>query len=103
MGTCTPAQQGGEKAHQEDLLNKGSDHCIDHLRQVLMCNADVSILTFRYRPGGKKGKEYWPNFNIIRTCRKWEPLVEWADAHKVGNYIPGGHNHDVNLAVPSDS
>lgn len=54
------------------------EHCMDRLRQVLMCHGDLTPSPL-YR---------WDGFNIAfgrtgeHTCRKWEPVREWMDERK---------------------
>jgi len=76
------------------VLNYDLDHCIDYLRQVLMCHGDIGIITFRY---GRNGRSYKPNFNVTRTCRKFEPLAQWSDLHQSGNATPDGSENDWNF------
>lgn len=33
------------------VTNKSADHCIDDIRQALMCHADTSITTFEWQEG----------------------------------------------------
>lgn len=73
------------------VLTYSLDHCLDYLRQVLMCHGDIGIITFRY---GKNGRSYKPNFNVTRTCRKFEPLAQWSDLHQAGNATPDGNEDD---------
>ena len=54
------------------------EHCMDRLRQVLMCHGDLTPSPL-YR---------WDGFNLAfgrtgeHTCRKWEPIREWMDERK---------------------
>lgn len=51
------------------------DHCVDAIRQALMCHADTSIVTFGWRPHWRRP---WPNFSVDRTCVDWDALDRWA-------------------------
>ncbi|KAF2717511.1 hypothetical protein K431DRAFT_315697 [Polychaeton citri CBS 116435] len=51
------------------------DHCIDDIRQALMCNPDLSVVTMEWKPHYRRP---WPNFNVDHTCVNWEVLDEWA-------------------------
>ena len=51
------------------------DHCIDHLRQMVMCYADSTPIPTRYFPG--------INQNFIdsdrqHTCRDFSKIREWT-------------------------
>ena len=48
-------------------------HCIDYLRQVLMCHADMTPITLDLVP-----HKYNPNFSIKHTCRNWDRVWDFA-------------------------
>ncbi|KAK4504788.1 hypothetical protein PRZ48_002750 [Zasmidium cellare] len=51
------------------------DHCIEVLRRGIMCNADLTIDTFKWHDGEIKGISSHP-----RTCKNWKAFEEWSDA-----------------------
>lgn len=54
-------------------------HCIDFLRQMLMCNADVTVERNDPSIGGIRG------FGINHQCKNWEDVVGWTlDRQKAG-------------------
>ncbi len=55
------------------------DHCADLLRQALMCNADTSIITFQWT---KESELPRPNYNLERTCRDYEHILQWGLSHQ---------------------
>lgn len=55
--------------------NNIKDHCVDDIRQALMCHADTSIVTFDWRPNWRRP---WPNFSVDHTCVDWDALDDWA-------------------------
>ncbi|MCJ1445534.1 MAG: hypothetical protein MMC23_006039 [Stictis urceolatum] len=60
------------------------DHCTDTLRQITMCHADISIVTFDWVD------HHWqpyPDFAIERECRNWDSIFEYAKSHQ-----PDMHN-----------
>ncbi|MCJ1377069.1 hypothetical protein MMC17_000159 [Xylographa soralifera] len=57
------------------------DHCIDYLRQIFMCNGDLTPATFTVAPGGKG---YVPKFNEEHQCRNFETIFEWAKERNNG-------------------
>lgn len=70
--------------HTEDAQIEHVDHCIDLLRQVLMCHADISLHTYGWR------NDYrwpWPNFEIEHECRSWDTLMDWAKEHHVPSML----------------
>lgn len=65
------------------------DHCINSIRQSLMCNADVSTV----------GYDWFPEINLLRTrldsvhrCRNWDAIHDWALDHQAPY---NGHNSHV--------
>ncbi|PQE26935.1 tat pathway signal sequence protein [Rutstroemia sp. NJR-2017a BVV2] len=51
------------------------DHCIDSIRQNLMCNADTAMMGFRWVNDSLEPK---PNFRGQHECVNWERIEEWA-------------------------
>ena len=48
-------------------------HCIDLLRQSLMCRPDLTIEIKDNETQGVKG------FGTAHMCTKWEDLLEWIE------------------------
>ncbi|KAM3461042.1 hypothetical protein NHJ6243_005359 [Beauveria neobassiana] len=58
------------------------DHCIDLLRQTLMCHGDISLHPFEWID------EYrfpWPTEQTEHQCRNWDKLVAWSKEHSIAN------------------
>lgn len=51
------------------------DHCIDSIRQNLMCHADLSVMTFHWVEDSEDPK---PNFKYEHECVNWKALEGWA-------------------------
>lgn len=67
------------------------DHCIDTIRQALMCNADLSPIP--KEPGAIEA-----TWNIDRQCRNWDAVVKWAKSRNTtGMFIQA---HDSFLPKP---
>jgi hypothetical protein len=56
------------------------DHCIEMIRQNIMCRSDVTMLTYDWVEGVK---DPFPNFNIPHQCRNFEKILSWVDEHRV--------------------
>ncbi|KAF8892789.1 hypothetical protein CPB84DRAFT_1783550 [Gymnopilus junonius] len=63
--------------------SKPKTHCIDNLRQYMMCQADTAIITFR-----GFSSEY-PDFNTKHQCRKFEKVIAWQKDR--GVHVPASH------------
>ncbi|QMW45716.1 hypothetical protein AFCA_009803 [Aspergillus flavus] len=80
----------------EPVLRAHVDHCIDMLRQVLMCQADVGIVTYNWvHPWG-----LYPDFSTEHKCRKFDKIVEWADKHALPDDDPEPDSETVWLSGP---
>ncbi|KAI1859090.1 hypothetical protein JX265_010567 [Neoarthrinium moseri] len=55
------------------------NHCVDMLRQHLMCHADLEPFTFNWRVGQTKP---YADFGIQKTCVDFDYLLNWAERHK---------------------
>lgn len=56
------------------------DHCIEMLRQVIMCNSDMHVITHDWvdrRTGA------WPDFSVNHQCRDYEKLMSWIDGARL--------------------
>jgi Mycotoxin biosynthesis protein UstYa len=67
----------------------GSDHCIDYLRQVLMCHSDVTPITHKKRPAGYNPAlaDWVPNFSTPHTCRNFQKIHDWAKKYNTSGYV----------------
>ncbi|KAJ2977675.1 hypothetical protein NQ176_g4241 [Zarea fungicola] len=57
------------------------DHCVDLLRQVLMCHGDVSMHTYHWKDDYRWP---WPGMQTEHQCVNWDSLMAWSRE----NYIP---------------
>ncbi|PYI07694.1 hypothetical protein BO78DRAFT_366516 [Aspergillus sclerotiicarbonarius CBS 121057] len=60
------------------------DHCIDSLRQAIMCHADVSPISFHVNVPAKTG--IFPRLATTHTCRNFTKIQDWARHHEAGNW-----------------
>ncbi|KAL1964931.1 hypothetical protein VTN77DRAFT_6284 [Rasamsonia byssochlamydoides] len=85
--------KGFEFTDPEDELEKHLYHCIEMLRQALMCNADPGVIGYRY-VRGRESRPY-PDFNTPHKCRDFQGMLEWAYEHMVHGhpeelpFVPG--------------
>jgi len=50
------------------------EHCVDIIRQRLMCTADPGLVTFRWVENEEIPE---PDFNTKHMCRSYDDLLEW--------------------------
>lgn len=58
------------------------DHCIDLLRQTLMCHGDVALHPFEWIDDYRFP---WPTEKTEHQCRSWDKLVAWSKEHSIAN------------------
>ncbi|KAK9423064.1 hypothetical protein SUNI508_04358 [Seiridium unicorne] len=80
---------GGDTADDPHDLSGHMDHCIDALRQFVMCQGDVNVFTFRYPFGDD---DPWPDYTVPHVCRNFENIRNWAIEHGVPK-TPGEPDH----------
>lgn len=56
------------------------DHCIDLLRQVIMCHGDVSLHTYRWIDDYKVP---YPTMQTEHQCRDWDILMSWSEERHI--------------------
>ncbi|GAB7336039.1 hypothetical protein MBLNU13_g08855t1 [Cladosporium sp. NU13] len=60
------------------------DHCIDSLRQTIMCHADVAPIPFHVNVPVSKG--IFPRLATTHTCRNFTKIQEWARDRTIGEW-----------------
>lgn len=59
------------------------EHCIDALRQSLMCSADVTPIPWKWREEDHEAKAV---AEIAHTCRNFEDIRVWAKENQVKDF-----------------
>ena len=65
------------------LTQHNLDHCIDMLRQKIMCDGDVGAITFNWLSDRDTPS---PDFSTWHKCRNFDGIMEWA----LTNGLPEG-------------
>ncbi|KAJ4359768.1 uncharacterized protein N0V89_000324 [Didymosphaeria variabile] len=77
------AQGRGPFSNDPDILKYHVTHCLDILRQQLMCTVDIGVLgQVWYQPEGK-APEPFVDFNTVHKCRNFEDVRGWAERHQL--------------------
>ncbi|KAI1505680.1 hypothetical protein F5X99DRAFT_404715 [Biscogniauxia marginata] len=63
---------------------KHVDHCVEYIREALMCQPDMSMVTFRWINNTAQHEDksafYPTNFDTsMHMCANWEALDSWAE------------------------
>ncbi len=64
---CVPAN-----SHQ--LTGLAADHCIESIRQSLVCNADTSVVTYEWIPT----ELLQPQIGVVHSCKNFDKIHDWA-------------------------
>ena len=74
------AAMGGDTAAPLMDLQGHLNHCIDALRQFVMCQGDVGVSSFNYP---FNDGDPWPDYSTPHTCRNFESIRQWGVDHTV--------------------
>ena len=76
------------------------DHCVEQLRQFVMCHADMGVVTAHWIQQRHKP---WPDFNTNHMCRDFDQVMDWTKQHltPVGTpFIPRKPDGAPSLSSP---
>ncbi|EOD45791.1 putative tat pathway signal sequence protein [Neofusicoccum parvum UCRNP2] len=62
------------------MFSSHLNHCMDVLRQNIMCHADVEVITYDWR---ETQLHPFPNFGINKKCRDFNAVLEWQERTKL--------------------
>ena len=65
------------------MADSALDHCIDSLRQLIMCRADATFQTYDWIPDLRIP---WANFEVEHECINWDRVDDWAGEHAIDVY-----------------
>lgn len=57
-----------------DPLTGGADHCIDVLREFIMCAGDIGAITYFWEEGRN---DPMPDFSVWQVCRNFGEIQSW--------------------------
>jgi hypothetical protein len=78
------AKKEGAFVNSEYIVRVHTTHCLDILRQVLMCNPDVGVLgQVWWQPENQTSPSPFVDFNTVHRCRDYEAVRAWAEAHQL--------------------
>ena len=64
------------------------DHCLELLREVIICRGDTTLSTFEWVPGSEP-----PAPTVVahghHQCVKWDSLMSWVRRRSVDAFEPG--------------
>ena len=63
--------------NNDEILQKHVSHCVDILRQVLMCNVDTGVLGQVWYDPTKPAA--FPDFHTTHMCKNYDAVRQWAE------------------------
>ncbi|KAK7696270.1 hypothetical protein QCA50_000923 [Cerrena zonata] len=60
-------------------LNDHVSHCLDSIRQSLMCSSDISVIVWQW---STKQNLSLPRMDTARSCRNFDKIADWARDHR---------------------
>ncbi|RYP57813.1 hypothetical protein DL769_009263 [Monosporascus sp. CRB-8-3] len=79
------------KTHDPDFRDKDEtfkvhlDHCVEMLRQFVMCHAEVGLVTAHWI---QQRARPWPDFNTKQICRDFDGVLKWTREHQLPESAP---------------
>lgn len=69
-----------------------SEHCIELIRQSLVCRADTALITFHW---GDTVKLPQPDTTLLHKCVDWDYLMGRTEQHRINLFEEGMMVHPV--------
>lgn len=66
-----------------EIVRTHIDHCIEMIRQAIMCQSDLGVLTYNWV---EVQENPWPNFNTQHQCRDFERVLQWGKEKQVMDF-----------------
>ncbi|KAJ7504927.1 hypothetical protein B0H11DRAFT_1979859 [Mycena galericulata] len=73
------------------------DHCVDWIRQSLMCAGDTSVVVWQWDP---EQKITTFQGSVAHTCRNFEKLKEWGKRHKIQTPYDNSVRIEDDIVIP---
>ena len=71
------------------LTTLPSAHCLDIVRQQLMCTVDIGVLgQVWFQPSMSEYPEAYVDFNTKHVCRDFDAVRNWALEHQIPKDTP---------------
>jgi len=75
------------------------DHCIDYLRQVVMCHGDITPVTFEWNV---ERNIYLAHHGTIHQCRNFNTIYKWAASRNTAGLAVDGEHKSFDGAAKFD-
>ena len=82
----------GAFSNDDQVLRIHTSHCLDILRQQLMCTTDIGVLGQVWWDSSSPGEPIQPHaftdFNTQHKCRNFDAIRQWAEEHQLPASTP---------------
>ncbi|KAE8350326.1 hypothetical protein BDV28DRAFT_151033 [Aspergillus coremiiformis] len=76
-------QNSGHKSRHDH--SDHTNHCIDYLRQAIMCASDATLESSEVLDGNGNSTRAVDGWNNTHQCRDWDSLYEFASRHRLAD------------------
>jgi len=73
------------------------DHCVDWLRQSLMCAGDTSVIVWQWDEEQQKTTFQG---DVVHTCRDFDKLRDWGTSHALTNEYDSSIRVEDDIVIP---
>ncbi|TCD64869.1 hypothetical protein EIP91_003535 [Steccherinum ochraceum] len=73
-------------------------HCIDNLRQSLMCAADISLVVWQWVEEDNRASIM---MNTVHSCRNYDKIADWAKRHRRTTHFDSSIHVEDDIVIPS--
>ncbi|SMR64022.1 unnamed protein product [Zymoseptoria tritici ST99CH_3D1] len=79
----------GAFQNEPHIVQKHVSHCLDVIRQQLMCTVDIGVLgQVWFQPGDSDVPEPFVDFNTKHVCRNFDAIRQWAEERQMPEEVP---------------
>lgn len=80
------AMHMGPFSNSDDVVRYHVSHCLDIIRQQLMCTVDLGVLGQVW--WNEEKPEAYVDFNTKHTCRNFDAVRQWAEQRQAPETVP---------------
>jgi len=79
----------GAFVNEEPIVQRHISHCLDIIRQQLMCQVDVGVLgQVWWKSDTSDAPQAFVDFNTKHVCRNYDEIRQWAEDRQLPETVP---------------
>jgi len=67
-------------APEDAIAHQHGDHCVDILRQSMMCTVDINPMVWQW---DERKNMTLPKLDALHECRNWDDVLNWSVVHRL--------------------